>query len=153
MLGQVVEERVGYELKRVQQALRAAMDGALRGLGLTTPQYAALAFIEQAPGASSAELARRSFVTAQTMNRIVGNLEAAGLLHRRPHPVHGRILEAMLTEQGRALVAVAHLRVRAVEDRMLSGLGPDEQRRLLDMLRRCAGALGSPEDHAARATG
>jgi hypothetical protein len=31
---------VGYQLKRAQHALRLEMDGALRGVGLTTPRYA-----------------------------------------------------------------------------------------------------------------
>jgi DNA-binding MarR family transcriptional regulator len=35
------------------------MDTALRGLGLTTPQYAALTFLEESPGLSGAQLARR----------------------------------------------------------------------------------------------
>jgi hypothetical protein len=69
------DDRIGYLLKRVQFRLRSQMDKVLESKGLTTPQYAVLSFLEHEPGASSAELARRSFVTPQTMIRIVENLE------------------------------------------------------------------------------
>src|SRR5215471_2871168 len=98
-------ETVGYQLKNAQQALRAAMDTVLRGRGVTTPQYAVLAFLEQSPGLSGAQLARRAFVTPQTMNRIVANLETAGLIERGPHPELGRVLETRLSQRGRKLLA------------------------------------------------
>ncbi len=144
-----VEGRIGYQMKRVQHALRTEMDGALRGIGVTTPQYAALSVLEAAPGLSGAELARRGFVTAQTMNAILMNLESAGLVARRSHPEHGRVLQAYLTEAGEELVSRAHGVVEAIERRMLEGLGGDDQRRLLNTLRSCADAL---EAGAGRAT-
>src|SRR5215469_16874427 len=98
-------EAIGYLLKNAQQTLRTAMDAALRSLGVTTPQYAVLTFLAEAPGLSSAQLARRAFVTPQTMNRIVANLEAARLIERGPHPELGRVLETSLSRRGRALLA------------------------------------------------
>ena len=136
-----VEGRVGYELKRAQHALRLRMDDALRQVGLTTPQYAALAQLEADPGLSNAELARRVFVTPQTMNAIVVNLEAAGLLERRPHPRHGRILRGYSTEAGRDALAKAHGLVLAIERRMLAPLDAAARAALLDALGRCADAL------------
>ena len=139
-----MEERLGYELKRAQQALRGTMDGVLGGLGLTAPQYAALAVLEAARGVSSAELARRSFVTPQTMQAIVAGLEARGLLAREARPGHGRVLAAELTGEGHALVARAHDAVRTVEERMASALAVEERRQLSELLRRCAEALEAP---------
>lgn len=139
--GRILGGRVGYELKRAQHALRVEMDGALRGVGLTTPQYAALAVLEGESGLSGAELARRCFVTPQTMNGIVVNLESAGLLERRPHPEHGRVLQAYLTGEGEAMVSRAHAPIEAIEERMLAGTGEDERGRLLRALRDCADTL------------
>jgi DNA-binding MarR family transcriptional regulator len=136
-----LEGRVGYQLKRVQQALRNRMDEVLRDLGLTTPQYAALSVLADGSGLSGAELARRSFVTAQTMNGILANLEAAGLIERRPHPEHGRVLQAYLTESGERLVSRAHEEVGDVEEWMLSDLASEERRNLLEMLRVCTNSL------------
>ncbi len=136
-----MESRVGYQMKRAQHALRVEMDKALREVGITTAQYAALSKLEAAPGLSGAKLARRSFVTPQTMNVILANLEAAGLVVRRPHPEHGRVLQAYLTEVGEESLAGAHGLVEAVERRMLDGLSQDERRRLLEALHSCANAL------------
>jgi DNA-binding MarR family transcriptional regulator len=147
-----VESRVGYQMKRAQHALRVEMDKALREVGMTTAQYAALSALEVAPGLSGAELARRSFVTPQTMNAILANLESAGLVVRRPHPEHGRVLQAYLTEMGEESVARAHGLVEDVERRMLDRLSQDDRRRLLEALRDCANALGGgAEDTAAGA--
>ena len=136
-----LESRVGYELKRVQHDLRLGMDGALKELGVTTPQYAALSVLAEEPGLSNATLARRSFVTPQTMNQILVRLEAAGLVERHAHPEHGRVLQAYLTEEGERLRRECAERVDAVEELMVSGLPAEERTNLLGLLRRCSAAL------------
>ena len=67
--------------------------------------YAAMAALAEDPGLSNAELARRCFVTPQTMNRVVRDLTEEGLVVRAPSPDHGRILQTSLSETGRARVA------------------------------------------------
>ena len=133
--------RVGYQMKRAEHALRLEMDGALRGVGLTTPQYAALSVLENEAGLSGATLARRCFVTPQTMNQILMNLQGSGMVERRPHPEHGRVLSAYLTRKGAELVALAHGEVGAIEERMLARLDSGERSRLLEALRSCAESL------------
>jgi DNA-binding MarR family transcriptional regulator len=137
-----MDDRIGYMLKRVQAALRGRMDEVLWPSGLTAPQYAVLSALQRQPGISNAELARRAFVTPQTMVRIVGNLEALGLVSRQAHPSHGRIRPASLTRKGSNLVAACHAGVAALEQRMLADLGPEQRRQLLDLLVKCAVALG-----------
>lgn len=136
-----LENRVGYELKKAQHALRLRMDAALKEVGVTTPQYAALSVLVEEPGLSNAQLARRSFVTPQTMNQILARLEALGLIQRRAHPEHGRVLQAYLTQEGERLREECQRRVAAVEERMVSGLSTIERRRLLEALRGCTEAL------------
>jgi DNA-binding MarR family transcriptional regulator len=137
-----MDDRIGYMLKRVQAALRVRTDQALGPRGLTTPQYAVLAALERQAGISNAELARRAFVTPQTMVRIVETLEAMGLVSRQPHPTHGRIRPASLTPGGARRVAGCHAAVAEVERRLLADLAPEQRRQLLDLLVKCAVALG-----------
>lgn len=137
-----MEQRVGYLLKKVQGGLRAEMDRALSERGLTTPQYAALTALERRAGASNAELARMSFVTPQTMIRVLQNLEDAGLIERTPHPSHGRVLQVRLTGSGRRLVATCHAVVDEIEARMLSPLSERQRDELARLLARCAEGLG-----------
>lgn len=135
------EDSVGYQLKRVQQALRNEIDNVLREVGLTTAQYAALSALEASPGLSGAEIARQSFVTPQTMNEIVGNLEQAGLIERRRHPQHGRVLQTYLMRSGEQRLKQAHRLVAAVEERMVAGLNRSEQKQMIAWLRQCCEAL------------
>ncbi len=134
----MVEHRVGYQLKRAQHLLRLATDAALRPLNLTMPQYATLSAIAEVPGASNAALARRAFVTPQTMNEIVRGLVSAGLLARQAHPEHGRVIQLYLTPAGQAALGKAHDHVNAVEARMLDRLQPEEVAVLVGWLRQCA---------------
>jgi DNA-binding MarR family transcriptional regulator len=121
------------------------MDEALRSRGLTTPQYAALSALAGEPGLSGADLARRSFVTPQTINGVLANLESAGLIERHPHPEHGRVLQAYLTEPGEELASRARREVEDIEERMLSGLSIEDRIWLTEMLRSRADALESGE--------
>jgi DNA-binding MarR family transcriptional regulator len=117
------------------------MDGALRPHGLTTPQYAVLEALREAAGLSGAELARRAFVSPQTMNDIVVGLERLGLVDRKPHPTHGRVLQANLTPAGLRLVTEAHGQVLAIEAEMIGDLSTEERSILFALLGRCADRL------------
>ena len=141
-----VTDLVGYQLKRVQQALRTAMDEGLRAQGLTTPQYAALTHLEADEPLSGAELARRCFVTAQTMNAILVGLERARLVERTAHAKHGRVIEARLTKRGRARDEDAHRTVFGIEERMLSTITSSGRRRLNEMLRQLVENLKTSEE-------
>jgi DNA-binding MarR family transcriptional regulator len=86
------EGHLGYLLRQASVALRAAMDRALADQGLTSPQFAVLTMIVAYPGASGADLARLTFLTPQTINMVVRNLERDGAVEKSAHVRHGRIL-------------------------------------------------------------
>ncbi|PZW31905.1 DNA-binding MarR family transcriptional regulator [Thermosporothrix hazakensis] len=138
----MVAERIGYHLKRTCYALRSQMDHTLRTLQLTTPKYAALCAIEEYPGSSGNRIARRCFVTAQTMNLILVSLEKAGLIERHPHPEYRRVLQTYLTPEGKRILQESHHKILSIEEAMLAGLAEDEQHQLLQLLHSCAIALG-----------
>lgn len=142
-----VARRLGYAMKRVQHALRLSMDAALRPTGLTAPQYAILCAVEAEAGLSNARLARAAFVTPQTMQAMLANLERDGVLVRRPDPGNARILHAELTRHGRTVLGDAHRLVAAVEAVLTRTFGDEEADRLATLLTACADHL-----HADRAT-
>ena len=76
------------------------------------------------------------------MNGILTNLEGTGLVRREPHPHHGRVLRAYLTEKSEEALWRAHWMVGDVEERMLAALGKEERRKLAEALRRCTDSLG-----------
>src|ERR1700682_3664806 len=65
--------------------------------GLTSPQYAVLALLAEHPGISNAELARRSFVAAPTMLRILDALSQTGLITRAALSPEQRARRTILT--------------------------------------------------------
>jgi DNA-binding MarR family transcriptional regulator len=133
-----LDRSVGYVVKQVQASLHAAMDGVLRPLDLSVAQYACLELLGQRPGLSNSELARRAFVTRQSMNLVLRRLQERGLLTRPDHAAQGRALPTELTPAGQAKLREASVAVRAVERRLFSPLSPAQQRRLRDDLAACA---------------
>jgi DNA-binding MarR family transcriptional regulator len=131
----------GYLLKRAQAALHAAMAAALREHGATLPQYAVLSALDEEPGLSNAELARRAFVTPQTMNQVLRELEQRHWVTRHAHPAHGRILQAELTHDGRQTLQACHQAADAAEERMLAKLTPESRQQLATALRTCIEGL------------
>jgi DNA-binding MarR family transcriptional regulator len=122
------EGHLGYLVRQANVAVRAALERALADTGATTPQFAVLTMIVAYPGISGADLARLTFLTPQTINVIVRNLERAGAVAKTAHAEHGRILQLAATARGVALLKRCRSRVQAVE-RALSGLvGPAEEK-------------------------
>ena len=139
-----MSDRLGYILKRAQHALRTSIDDRLNTLGLTTAQYNLLSAVAVEPGISNASLARMAFVTAQSMQGIVANLEKQGLLRRVPHPTHGRIRQSELTSKGAEILARAHKELVGIEARMTAGLADEEVEALRCALLRCAENMQTP---------
>lgn len=137
-------KRLGYALKRAQHALRLRMDEALRPCQLTTPQYAVLCAIQAEAGISNARLARTAFVTAQTMQGVLTNLERDGFIERLPDAEHGRVIRSELTGKGRETLLQAHAAVKQVEDRMTASVGADNVGWLGNVLTQCADDLSAP---------
>jgi DNA-binding MarR family transcriptional regulator len=134
-------ERPGWLLKRAQDTLNSAMTAALRGPGATVPEYAVLTALADEPGMSNADLARRAYVTPQTMNQVLRGLTDRGWVIRHPHPGHGRILQAELTADGQRALGGCHQAVAAVEEQMLAGLGPAGREQLVAGLKSCIAGL------------
>jgi DNA-binding MarR family transcriptional regulator len=132
---------IGYALKLAQQALRTRLDSGLREIGLTTPQYAVLTFLKEEAGASNATLARRAFVTPQTMQAILVALERADFISRTPHPEHGRVQRTELTARGRDVLEAASGIVAHVEARLRDASAPLDSQAVAATLLRLAEAL------------
>jgi len=132
---------IGFALKQAQQALRTRLDSGLREIGLTTPQYAVLISLKIEAGASNAALARRAFVTPQTMQAILVGLERSGFIVRSPHREHGRVQTTDLTALGHGVVEAASGIVADAEARVRGAAAPLDPQVVTAMLLRVAEAL------------
>ncbi|MGC0380293.1 MarR family winged helix-turn-helix transcriptional regulator [Streptomyces sp. SAI-129] len=138
-----LDTSLGYLLKEASSALRAAMEEVLRPLGMSVTHYSCLELLAQRPGLSNSELARGAFVTRQTMNVLLQNLERDGYVTRPAQAPVGKALPARLTPRGRRSLEQATVAVRSVEARMLTGMTEAEQasafRSLQSMIRSLRG--------------
>jgi DNA-binding MarR family transcriptional regulator len=133
--------RLTYAIARLERALRRELERGLAPLGLTVSQYTALSVLRSRSGLSSAQLARRSYVSPQAMNELIGALDAKGLITRTPSPNHQRILQASLTPRGRQVARRGDRVVDRIEDVMLAGVEPGERAALLATVRACVQRL------------
>ena len=136
------EGHLGYLVRQANSAVRAAMKKALADLEVTPPQFAVLTMIASYPGLSGADLARLTFLTPQTINVIVRNLEKAGAIGKSAHALHGRILQLTATAKGQALLRRCRARVMEVEDRIGGLVARDEERTVRRWLSAVAETLG-----------
>ncbi|PZS31598.1 MAG: MarR family transcriptional regulator [Pseudonocardiales bacterium] len=139
-------------IKRAEQASQAAKGRAVRAEGLTTAQYNVLLVLNHSPGITSSELARRCFVTAQTMSSVLTRLLDRDLVARTPHGRHPAVLEITVTATGHQLLTRADKRVTAVEAALTAALTPVEQEHLRDLLTRCTAATENTDPNPPTST-
>src|SRR3954464_14484254 len=77
-----LRSRVGYVVRRFNQAIRTQIEHGLRPLGLTASQYAVLSLLESQGSANNTQIAQILSVTPQTMTRILAGLASAELIVR-----------------------------------------------------------------------
>jgi DNA-binding MarR family transcriptional regulator len=143
-----VEPRVSYVIARLERAVRAAINERVRPHGLTTLQYTTLSVLgARGQPLSNAQLARRAYMTPQSMIEVIDALERKGLIRRDPHPNHRRVYPATLTARGRRVLVACNAAVEEMEDEMLAEFSPDERETLRTWLKACVRALqaGFPE--------
>lgn len=128
-------EGAGYLIRRLQQEIRNDMDKTLAQYDLTPPQFATLLTIKLKSEVSNADLARASFVTPQTMVRIIANLETAGLIKKKSDLTHGRILRIELTEKGEKTINRCQSLVgEHIEGKILKGFSKTEAQEFKKLL-------------------
>ena len=127
--------------------MRQALDDVVVAADLTTLQYTALTVLERHPGITSAELARNSFVRAQTMAQMTTQLEGRDLIKRDRDPQSRRQFKLQLTDNGRDVLVALRDEVAGVERDMLAGLTSAEAQQLRAALRACRVALGGRQPH------
>ena len=150
-VGETTDPRISYAVARLERAVRAAISGRVAPYDLTTLQYTTLSVLHRhgAP-LSNAQLARRAYMTPQSMSEVIDALQDKGLIKRTPHPNHGRLLPARLTAKGRRVLAACEEAVDELEDVMLAGLGPGERTAFLHALKSAVRALGAGFPHDER---
>jgi DNA-binding MarR family transcriptional regulator len=119
------------------------MDAALAAHDLTMAQYAVLYHLAHEPDLTNAELARRAFVTPQTMIRVLAALVNGGYVQRHDDPVSQRRQLCTLTQKGRQRSEVTDTIASDIDRQMVDGLTPEEVSVLRALLMRCIANLAA----------
>ena len=134
---------ISYAIARLQQLVLTGVSERVAPSGLTALQFTTLSVLSRhgAP-LSNSQLARRSFMTPQSMHEVIHRLEGDGLIERNPHPSHGRKLPASLTVKGRRVLATCEEAIADFEAHMLQGFGQADRETFLRMITTAVRNLG-----------
>jgi DNA-binding MarR family transcriptional regulator len=130
-------------IMRAQQVVLAAVDGALRPLGLTFARYEGLVLLHFSRRGvlPLGKMGQRLMIHPTSVTNIIDRLEEQGLVRRLPHPTDRRTTLAELTDNGRRLAVRATAAVNAVHFG-LDGLSGDDLRDLMGIIRKLRLEIG-----------
>jgi len=129
-------DNILFLLKQAFHFSLTTVNEAISGHGVTTAQIGLMRQLANEPGLSGAELARRLLISPQGVQLALAALERRGLVERKQDPQHGRIMQAYLTAEGRAVTSAVLTDALAAHERVFGVLTRDEQRLLQDLLAR-----------------
>lgn len=132
---------LGYQLRQAQSAMFRDFGRITAELGVTPGEFSLLTIIEANPGINSVRLSKIYQLDKSTISLSVKRMLKRGLVRRAQDASDRRFSGLWLTQAGRQLLARATKRVEEQEEIMNAALAPGERERLLDMLRRIAGAF------------
>lgn len=118
----VLESRLCYVVKRLNQTLRALVDRELAPLGLTVTQFAALTHLLRNGPMTGAEMARASLISPQSASTLTDRLVQRRLVERRQRQGSARDIEMHLTDGGRQAWRRAARIVTSTEDALTATL-------------------------------
>jgi DNA-binding MarR family transcriptional regulator len=134
---------VGYLINRVRSEMLAAIDRELGvdrrlgPLGLSSAQFIVIATLATADTARSAsDLCRGISYDAGAMTRMLDRLESKGLIQRNRSSDDRRMVQLVLTEEGRAVFPRMREISMGVANRFLRGFTKGEARQLETLLLR-----------------
>ena len=129
-------DNILWLLKQAFHFSLTTVNEAIGGHGVTTAQIGLMRQLANEPGLSGAELARRLLISPQGVQLALAALERRGLVERKQDPQHGRIMQAYLTDEGRAVTSAVLTDALAAHERVFGVLSSDEQQLLRDLLGR-----------------
>jgi DNA-binding MarR family transcriptional regulator len=147
--GDVRAPHISYVVARLERALRKEIGRLVGPRGLSVAQYTTLSILRSRSGLSNAQLARRLWVTPQSMNEVISALERMELIQRVPDAGNRRILRTALTPVGRETLAACDAEILEMEARMLGDIGGAEHDQLVDALEGCIQRINASEDRRA----
>ncbi len=135
-----VTARAFFYVQQLELLVRRRIDECLQPEGITAGQYMALNLIVHHEPASSADLARRAGITAQSMGEFIKVLESKGLIARNGDPVNRRVIQVTSTPIGKKALFQCESRVDQAEREFFDCLSGEEVANLRFLMSRVRSA-------------
>lgn len=137
----VLDDLVGYALRRAQIAIYEDFEEALGPLEMTPQRFSAMVIIAGNRGITQGMLGRVLGIARSGAVQVVNGLQTRGWVTRENHGADARSWLLALTPAGQAQLAQARRRVRAHDRRVAARLDDAERATLIALLGRL-GATG-----------
>lgn len=131
----VLNERLGYFVRRLQVWVFQDFIRRLSRLDLSPAQFSVIVVVGANPGLSQAQLATTLGIERARLVRLLHLLEERGVTERRRSAADGRRHALVLTRAGEKLLAEATRLAEQHEDVLREKLGARQHRLLLETLR------------------
>lgn len=132
----LLDDLVGYDVRRASLTMTAAFGRHLAGLGLGPVLFTILLLISANPGVRASQLCAQLDLHSSNLVGMIKQLAERGLIERRPHPGDIRARGLHLTEAGQALTGQARELALQADLEGTRGLDAQERRTLAALLRR-----------------
>ena len=136
--GYVVEDQVGFLLRRAHQRHAALFQQGIGAADLTPTQFTALVKMAEHGRVTQNQLGRYTAMDPATIQGVVRRLIARGLAHRVPDPQDRRTAVLSASPAGLALAASCVAAARRITEATLAPLDAAERLQFLFLLRKMA---------------
>jgi len=135
----VLDQLLGYSLRRAQVALFLAFHAATRGQHITPPRFTALVIVGANPGISQSTLGSALGIARSGAMLLTNWMVGRGLVERRRRPGDGRAWGLHLTPRGAQALGRMRAAVLAEDRRRAAKLSAAERRELMRLLEKLTG--------------
>src|SRR5262245_56890069 len=144
----VLDDLLGFSLRRAQLAMVSAFGQATRGADVTPPRLTALIIVGANPGISQTTLGEALGIARSGAMLLTDWAQERGFVERRAHPGDARAWGLHLTRSGEQFVQKTKRRVLEHDMKRSRCLAPAERRELMRLLHKLAAATISQEEVA-----
>ena len=130
----VLYQKPGHLIRRMQQIAVAIFMTECQDFDLTPVQYATLVAVDAYAGVDATRLSALIAFDRSTLGSVIGRLEAKKYLQRRASKDDSRVKLLYLTDLGRKLLAAAAPAVERAQQAMLAPLRPGDRRKFMQLL-------------------
>ena len=114
-----LDNQLCFLLYGASRAVTQMYQPLLEPLGITYPQYLVMLVLWEEDGASVRTLCERLYLDSGTLTPLLTRLESAGLVRRERSATDARVVDILLTTEGKKLKRAA----RAIPEALLCRLG------------------------------